>query len=59
MGLVALYPKRNLSLPDQAHKAYPNLLKELVIDSQACINLDQNIPSGREPEDTQPNNRCT
>ncbi len=34
MGLVALYPKRNLSLPDQAHKVYPYLLKDLVIDRQ-------------------------
>ena len=32
MGLVALYPKRNLSLPAQAHKVYPYLLKDLVID---------------------------
>ncbi|HFD87138.1 MAG TPA: transposase [Gammaproteobacteria bacterium] len=32
MGLVALYPKRNLSLPDQAYKVYPYLLKGLVIN---------------------------
>ncbi len=32
MGLVALYPKRNLSLANQAHKIYPYLLKGLVID---------------------------
>jgi putative transposase len=32
MGLVALYPKRNLSLPAQARKVYPYLLKDLVID---------------------------
>jgi len=32
MGLVALYPKRNLSLANQAHKVYPYLLKGLVID---------------------------
>ena len=28
MGLVALYPKRNLSLPAQAHKVYPYLVKD-------------------------------
>ena len=33
MGLVALYPKRNLSLANQAHKVYPYLLRGLVIDS--------------------------
>ncbi len=27
MGLVAVYPKRNLSLADQAHKVYPYLLR--------------------------------
>ena len=32
MGLVALYPKRNLSLANQAHKVYPYLLRDLVID---------------------------
>jgi len=32
MGLVALYPKRNLSLANQAHKIYPYLLKGLVIE---------------------------
>ena len=32
MGLAALYPKRNLSLANQAHKVYPYLLKDLVID---------------------------
>ena len=32
MGLVALYPKRNLSLANQAHKVYPYLLKDRVID---------------------------
>ncbi len=32
MGLVALYPKRNLSLANQAHKIYPYLLRDLVID---------------------------
>lgn len=32
MGLVALYPKRNLSLANQAHKVYPYLLRNLVID---------------------------
>jgi putative transposase len=32
MGLVAQYPKRNLSLAKQAHKVYPYLLRDLVID---------------------------
>ncbi|GJL83408.1 MAG: transposase [marine bacterium B5-7] len=32
MGLAALYPKRNLSLANQAHKVYPYLLKGIVID---------------------------
>lgn len=32
MGLTALYPKRNLSLANAAHKVYPYLLRNLVID---------------------------
>ncbi len=32
MDLVAQYPKRNLSLVNQAHKVYPYLLRGLVID---------------------------
>lgn len=32
MGLEALYPKRNLSLANQAHKIYPYLLRNLVIN---------------------------
>lgn len=32
MGLTALYPKRNLSKRNQAHKVYPDLLKGWVID---------------------------
>ena len=32
MGLAALYPKRNLSLANQAHKVYSYLLRNLVID---------------------------
>jgi putative transposase len=32
MGLAALYPKRNLSLANQAHKVYPYLLRNLAID---------------------------
>lgn len=32
MGLEALYPKRHLSLANQAHKVYPYLLRNLVID---------------------------
>jgi len=32
MGFMALYPKRNLSRRNQAHKVYPYLLKRLTID---------------------------
>jgi putative transposase len=32
MSLVALYPKRNLSLANQAHKVYPYRLRGLTID---------------------------
>jgi putative transposase len=32
MGLVAVYPKRNLSLANKAHKIYPYLLRGLTID---------------------------
>lgn len=32
MGLTAVYPKRNLSKANQAHKVYPYLLRNLVID---------------------------
>jgi putative transposase len=32
MGLVAVYPKRNLSQANQAHKVYPYLLRGLTID---------------------------
>jgi putative transposase len=32
MGIVALYPKRNLSLANQAHKIYPYLLRNLIIN---------------------------
>jgi len=32
MGLEAIYPKPRLSLGNQAHKKYPYLLRELVID---------------------------
>lgn len=32
MGLAALYPKRNLSLANQAHKVYPYLLRGLTIE---------------------------
>ena len=32
MDLVAQYPRRNLSLANQAHKVYPYLLRGLVID---------------------------
>jgi len=31
MGIVALYPKRNLSLANQANKIYPYLLRNLSI----------------------------
>ena len=32
MGLEAIYPKARLSLPDNAHKKYPYLLRDLTID---------------------------
>jgi putative transposase len=32
MGLAALYPKRNLSLANRAHKVYPYLLRGLTVD---------------------------
>jgi putative transposase len=32
MDLTAQYPKRNLSLANQAHKVYPYLLRDLIID---------------------------
>ncbi len=32
MGLATPYPKRNLSLANQAHKVYPYLLRDLMID---------------------------
>jgi len=32
MDLTAQYPKRNLSLANQAHKVYPYLLRDLVTD---------------------------
>jgi putative transposase len=32
MSLVALYPKRNLSLANQAHKVYPYLIRGLTIN---------------------------
>ncbi len=32
MGMVAVYPKRNLSLANPAHKVYPYLLRHLSID---------------------------
>jgi len=32
MGIVALYPKRNTSRRNQAHRVYPYLLKDLTID---------------------------
>jgi putative transposase len=32
LGLAALYPRRNLSLANQAHKVYPYLLRHLVVD---------------------------
>ena len=31
LGLEAIYPKRRTSMPDQAHKKYPYLLKGLTI----------------------------
>ena len=32
MGLVAVYPKRRVSVPGEGHRVYPYLLRDLVID---------------------------
>lgn len=32
MGLYAIYPRKNLSIPDRSHRVYPYLLRDLVID---------------------------
>lgn len=32
LGIEAIYPKKNLSRRNQAHKVYPYLLKDLVVD---------------------------
>jgi putative transposase len=49
MGITALYPKRNLSLANQAHKVYPYLLRGLVIDhpNQAWASDVTYIPMAR------------
>ena len=49
MGLVACYPKRNLSRANQAHKVYPYLLKDQVIDrpNQAWATDITYIPMSR------------
>ena len=49
MGLAALYPKRNLSLANHAHKVYPYLLRGLVIDrpNQAWATDITYIPMAR------------
>jgi putative transposase len=53
MGITALYPKRNLSLANQAHKVYPYLLRGLVIDH---ANRDSALSDcGRK---TNPSVRC-
>lgn len=49
LGITALYPKRNLSLANQAHKVYPYLLRGLVIDhpNQAWASDVTYIPMAR------------
>jgi len=37
MGLEALYPGRNLSKANQAHKVYPHLLRNLIIDRSSQV----------------------
>jgi putative transposase len=32
MGISALYPKRRTSLPDQGHRVYPYLLRDMTIE---------------------------
>jgi len=32
MGLMAIYPKRNTSIPNKQHKVYPYLLRDVTID---------------------------
>lgn len=49
MGLAALYPKRNLSRANQAHKIYPYLLRDIAIDrpNQAWATDITYIPMAR------------
>jgi len=37
MGIVAIYPKKNLSQPNQVHRVYPYLLRNLNIDRPSQV----------------------
>jgi putative transposase len=49
MGIVAIYPKKNLSLANQAHRVYPYLLRNLKIDrpNQVCATDITYLPMAR------------
>lgn len=47
MGLEAIYPKKNLSKSNPAHKKYPYLLKDLVINRPNqvwCTDITYRVP---------------
>ena len=51
MGIVAIYPKKNLRQANQAHRVYPYLLRHLKVDrpNQVCAtDITYSAPSLRE-----------